>query len=263
MSEQAATRVPLPSTAGVRNQVGRFIELWLDGMFLKEEGYAYERDSKNPLGNGLVYIAIIGVMVAVANIIGAGIRYATSPTADAVKNTVLTHLQAMPFYATLTPAVANSFEQGYDQVWDTAGSLFLGYPTDATSFVGLMLSVLTTPLGLIVCWLVYGALVHVIARGWNPETSYAELLAPLALATSPQILNTLAIFPGVGASGVVVALWTFVCNIFAIRVAYKTTARRAVWGAVFPLLVVALLFVLLAACGFGFLSSTSVQRIPE
>jgi hypothetical protein len=263
MSEQTASRVSVPSTASVREQFGRFVELWLDGMFLQEQGYAYERDSKNPFGNGLVYIAIIGVIVALANIIGAALRFATSPSADAIKNVVSTHLHAMPFYTAFDPAVAVAFDQGYDQVWDSAGSLFLGYPTDATGFVGLVLGVLTTPLGYMLTWVIYGALVHLVARGWNPETSYAELLAPLALATSPQILNVLVLFPGVGAPGIVIALWTFICNIFAIRVAYKTTARRAVWGAVFPLLLLIVLMVVLAVIGVSVFLPASVQRMPQ
>ncbi len=260
MTEQTTARVPLPSTTGVREQVGRLIELWLDAMFLKEEGYAYERDSKNPFGNGLVYIAIIGVLVGLANVIGAALRYATSPAGDAIKNIVLTHIHATPFYAALDAGTAAAFDRGYNQVWNNAGSLFLGYPTDASGFVGLILGVLTTPLGFILSWVIYGALVHLIARRWNPETSYAELLAPLALATSPQLLNVLAIFPGVGVAGIVVTLWTLICNIFAIRVAYKTTTRRAVWGAFFPSLLLIVIIIALAACGIGLLSTASVQR---
>lgn len=241
MSEQVATGVPRPTVRGVREQIGRYAELWLGGMFLQPQAYAYERDGKNPFGNGLVYIAIIGVIVALSQIIGAGLRFAASPSADAIKNTVLAHLQAMPFYIAFSPASASEFDRNYRLLWDRFGSLFLGYPMDQAGFVAPVLGLLLTPLGLVLTWLVYGALTHLVARGWNPETSYSELLAPLALATSPQLLYVLGMFPGVGASAAVVALWTLVCNIFAIRTAYATTVRRAVWGAVFPIL---LLFVL-------------------
>ncbi len=238
MNEQSMpTRMFAPSAANVRAQVERFVELWLGAMFLKRETYAYEREQKNPFANGLVYLVVIGIIVALAGIMGAGLRFATSPSADAIKNTILVHLQAMPFYAGFNSATVNAFEQGYDQVWDSLGSVFLGYPTNANDFVGLVLTIITTPLGLVLVWLVNGALIHLIARGWNPETSFGEMLAPLALASSPQLLNVFALFPAVGASGAVIALWTFICNVVAVRVAYQTTTRRAVWGATFPLLV--------------------------
>ena len=238
MSEQSmTTRVRAPLAESVRGQINHFVELWLGAMFLKRETYAYEREQKNPFGNGLVYIAVIGIIVALAGMLGAGLRFATSPSADAIKNTILVHLQAMPFYAGFNSASANAFEQGYDQVWDNLASVFVGYPTNANDFVGLVLTIITTPLGFVIVWLVYGALIHLIARGWNPETSFGEMLAPLALASSPQLLNVFALFPAVGASGAVIALWTYICNVVAVRVAYQTTTRRAVWGATFPILV--------------------------
>ncbi len=258
MSEQSIIRVRPPSAATIREQVGRFVELWLDAMFLKREGYAYERERKNPFGNGLVYIAIIGVLVAITGMFGAGLRFATEPSLDAVKNTVLVHLQAMPFYSAFDSASATAFDQGYDQWWDQSGAGALGYPADASGIAALALSLLTTPLGLIIGWLIYGALVHLIARGWNPETSFGEMLAPLALATSPHLLNILTLLPSANVSGLAVALWTLLCNVVAIRVAYQTTTRRAVWGALFPLLLlIVFLFVLVI---FGIVIGASARR---
>lgn len=243
MSEQSITRVQPPSVASLGAQTRHFVELWLGAMFLKNETFAYERDQKNPFGNGLVYIALIGVILALADILGGGLRYAISPTADAIKNTVLVHLQGMPFYDMFDSATADMFNRGFERTWDALGSVFMGYPVDTRGFVTLALSIITTPLGLILGWLIYGALVHLVARGWNPETSFGELLAPLALATSPQLINVLTLFPNVGVSGVALALWGLICNIVAIRNAYQTTGRRALWGALFPLLLLFLLIV--------------------
>lgn len=246
MSEQSITPVRAPSAAALGTRVRHFVELWLGGMFLKTESYAYQRDQKNPFGNGLVYITVVGVIVALAGMLGAGLRYATSPTQDAIKNTVLVHLQAMPFYNTFDPNSADTFNRGFERTWDLFGSVFVGYPTNPSSFVSLALSILTTPLGLVIGWVIYGALVHLVARGWNPETSLAELLAPLALASSPQLIHVLGLFPDVNVSSLTIALWTFVCNIIAIRIAYQTTGRRAVWGALFPLLLLLVLIVVVA-----------------
>lgn len=263
MSEQAATGVPKPTIGGIRTQIGRFAELWLGGMFLQPQAYAYERDGKNPLGNGLLYIAIIGVIIALTHLIGAGLRFATSPSGDAIKNTVLAHLQAMPFYAAFDSARMTQFDRGYDQAWDRFGYLFLGYPMNEAGFVTPVLGVLVIPLSMAVVWIVYGALVHLVAHRWNRETSFGELLAPLALAASPQLLYVVGMFPGAGAGAVVVSLWTFICNIFAIRIAYQTTTRRAVWGAVFPILLLVLLILLLVLLPLGFLMRASVPGSPQ
>jgi len=254
MSEQSITRIQAPSVASIGTQTRHFVELWLGAMFLKDETYAYERDQKNPFGNGLLYIALIGVIVALAGILGGGLRYAISPTADAIKNTVLVHLQAMPFYNTLDSGSADMFNRGFERTWDSLGSMFVGYPTDTRSFILLALGVITTPLGFIVGWLIYGALVHLVARGWNPETSFGEMLAPLALATSPQLIHVLNLFPNVGVSGLALALWGLICNMVAIRIAYQTTARRAVWGALFPLLLLLVLFIVVLILAIALLA---------
>ncbi len=250
---QSLSQVKLPSAESVRAQIVRVSELWLGAMFLKHAAYAYERERKNPLGNGLVYLAVIGVLVALAGILGAGLRFATAPSLDAIKNTVLVHLQAMPFFNNFSLAGQDSFLQTYNRWWDQFGTTVLGYPGNEGGVAALGLTLLTTPLGLIIGWFIYGALVHLVARGWNPETSFSEMLAPLALASSPQLLSVLTLFPGTGISGAVIALWTFICNVVAIRVAYNTTTRRAIWGALFPILLLVVLLLLLGCAALALL----------
>lgn len=255
MSENSVAQVRAPTAAAVRTQVGHFFELWLGALFLKPQVYAYQREQKNPFANGLLYIAIIGVIIALAGIIGTGLRYATTPSLEAIKNIILAHLLAMPFYDNLSSASQDAFLRGFNQVWNLIGSVFVGYPTNAASFAGLILTILTTPLGLVIGWIFYGALVHLVARGWNPETSFSELLAPLALATTPQLIHVLSIFPEANVSGLVIGLWSLVCSIFAIRIAYKTTTRRALWGAFFPLLVFTLLLIIPILLGLFLLAA--------
>ncbi|HZQ09589.1 MAG TPA: Yip1 family protein [Anaerolineae bacterium] len=245
MTEQAATRVQLPSSRRIRAEALRYTALWLGGMFLKPEAYVYQRDRKNPFAHGFLYIALIGVIVALAAILGAGVRYYTDPSLEAIKNTVLVHLQAMPFYAQADPTFQQTFDQQYEQNWNQFGSFYATDPTNPANFVRLIGMLITTPLGWVIVWLIYGALIHLIARGWNPETSYGELLAPLALATSPQLLRIIQVFPDAGVSGLVIVLWSLICNIFAVRVAYKTTTARAVWGAFFPMLLLLVLIIVL------------------
>lgn len=222
-----------------------YAELWVGGMFLQDEAYVYMRERRNPLASGLLYVVLVGVLVGLADIFGGLARYATSPSLDAIKNTVLIHLQAMPFYETMGAASQRAFESGFQQTWEWFGPLFLRAPDTPQQIGQLLLSPLTVPLGLIIGWFIYGALVHVIARKWNPEISLGHILGPLALAESPQLLAVLNVLPNGSISLRVAFLWFLVCAITAIRVTYRTTASNAFRAALFPFLVMLIAVVVL------------------
>lgn len=242
------TRIELDSAArSLPDRISYYAELWVGAMFLRPEAYQYIRARREPFASGLLYLALIGVLTAIASILGAATRYVTSPNADYIKNALLEHLQATPLYSQLPPNAQASLDSGFQQLWNALGSTLLGYPTTPTGVAMLGLSLITVPLGLVIGWLIYGALVRLVSRGWNPATTFGELLAALALANSPQLLMALNLFPGVGVSGMVIGLWTFVLNVFAIRQAYQTTTRRAIWGALFPSLLLFVILILLAA----------------
>ncbi len=221
--------------------------LWLGALFLRREAYEYQRERKDSFAHGLLFIVLIGVIVALSGIAGAALRYATSPNVDAVKNTILNHLQSMPFYAESIqpfPDAQRQFQSGYDQTWAVAGSLFMGYPISAADWARVLASVITTPISWIVGWLVYGVLAHLIASRGNPHANLSHGLGTLALATSPQALGVVNIIPQAGVNGLALALWTLILNVYALRTAYQVSTRRAVWAALFPLLLLLLLVLL-------------------
>lgn len=236
--------------------MANYWELWLGALFLKREAYEYQRDREDTFAHGLLFLVLIGVIVALAGIVGAGVRYTTAPSMEALKNTVLTHLQAMPFYDQMPDIGQQQFLSGYNQTWSTLGGLFMGYPTNAAGWMMQLASVIITPLFWIIIWLIYGALAHIIASRGNPQSNFAHGLGTLALATAPQALNVINILPNAGVGSVALALWTMILNVFALRVAYQTSTTRAIWAALFPLLLL-LLFVLLVGC-VGFFALTSV-----
>jgi hypothetical protein len=232
--------------------------LWLSALFLRHESYEYQRDRRNPFAHGLLFVIVLGVILALFGIAGSGLRYATAPRSEAIKNVVLTHLQAMPFYENFSSAQQQQFDRGYNQWWEQYGDTFAGYPTDAAGFARSLATVVTTPIGLAIGWLIYGLLAHLIARSASPHTSLPEGLAALALATSPQLLNVISFLPSAGVSGVTVALWTLLCNFVALRTAYRLSTGRAVGATLFPYLL-ALLIVLLLLC-IGFLAIVGLVR---
>src|SRR5919202_6205568 len=90
---------------------------WLSALFLRHEVYEYQRERRNPFAHGLLFIIVLGALLALFGILGSGLRYATEPRAEAIRSVVLTHLQAMPFYAQFTPQAETQFLSGYDQTW--------------------------------------------------------------------------------------------------------------------------------------------------
>jgi hypothetical protein len=223
--------------------------LWLGALFLKREAYEYQRDRRDSFAHGLLFIVLVGVLVGLFGIAGAGLRYASGPSAVAVKNVVLNHLQAMPFYDQMGSSAQQQFLTGYERTWAALGSLFMGYPTNAGDLVSLLAGIITTPLAWIIGWLFYGLLAHLIASRGNPHSSLAHGLGTLALATSPQALNVINVLPGASVGGLVLALWTLILNVFALRTAYRVSTRRAIGAALFPLLLLLLLLLLFLCLG--------------
>ncbi len=224
--------------------MANYWQLWLGALFLKREAFEYQRDRRDSFAHGLLFIVLIGVVVAGAGIVGAALRYASGPNADAVKNTVLTHLQAMPFYTQsiqTDPRIESEFLSGYNRVWANLGGAFMGYPTTGAGVFLLLLGLLTVPLGWLLGWLIYGVLAHVIASRNNPEATLAHGLGTLALATAPQLLNVVSILPLAGVSSVALGVWTLVLNVFALRTAYRVSTGQAIWAALFPLLLLLIL----------------------
>lgn len=235
-----------------------YVHLWMSALFLKREAFEYQRDRKNSFAHGLAFIALVGLVVALFGIAGAALRYGTEPNADAVKNVILNHLQGMPFYAQFTPRNESEFLSGYNRVWDTFGSIFVGHPTNAGAFAGLLATSVTTPLLWIIGWLLYGGLAHLIAGRGNPHGSIGRGLGTLALATSPQVLNIVAVLPGASVGGALIGLWTMILNVFAMRTAYRISTSRALVSALFPLLLLLLLLVLFACLG-AFALTSAIQ----
>lgn len=234
--------------------------LFLGALFLRRESYEYQRDRTRPFAHGLTFVVIIGLLVAVAGILGAGLRYASLPNSDAIQNIVLKHLQAMPFYGDMTTAAQAQFLSTYNQIWNNFGGAFFGYPTTSAGLAQLLVTIVTTPLSLVVGWLVYSVLVHLVARGVNKQVSLAEGMGTLALATSPQLLTVLDVFPGVMATSAVITLWSLILSTFAVRTTYRTSTGRAIFAALFPLLLFLIPAFLLLCCGLFALAGAAGGR---
>jgi hypothetical protein len=210
---------------------------------LREEVYAGMRDDAQRLRRALILVLVVGLLVGVAGGIGRLAEWAVSPPMDKIQAIVLSHLQTMPWYAEISqnPQALATFQQTYDIGWQIAKALV---PSPSA-----LLGIITTPLSLLIVWLIYGLMVYVSARILGGQGSVGQTLACTALAVAPQLLNVITVLPFVTAAGV--STWTLVCNFYAIRTAHGLTGWRALIATLLPLVLVILVGALFACGGIA------------
>jgi hypothetical protein len=234
--------------------ISRYAGLVVGGLFLRTDDYEEMRQARSPFLTGLIIIVIVGVIVALAVLVGTTLEWASSPSLADIQEVVYEGLIQMPWYQeTLReePGFDEIFRQQYDLGWTMARNFGASNPGSALG--GLVL----TPLSLVIVWLVYGLLAHLFARLLKGEATLAQTLGCTALAVAPQVLKLTELVPFVAIGGVV-ATWTLVCRYVALKQAHRFTWNRAFWATVLPLLALLLLGLFLAAIGvlvFGTLAS--------
>lgn len=194
---------------------------------LREDTYAGMRDDAQRIKRALILIVIVGLIIGVTGAVGRLMEWAFAPPMDNVQNIVQSHLMNMPWYLDMSrnPRVLSSFNQWYNIGWQITKALAPG----PSALVGII----TTPLSLLIVWLIYGVLAHLAARILGGQGSVGQTLACTALAVAPQLLNVAAILPGVTAAGA--GTWTLACNFVAIRSAHGLSGWRALAATLLPL----------------------------
>jgi hypothetical protein len=234
--------------------VSNFADLVAGGLFLRPRAYEDMRQVRNPFLQGLLIVAVIGLIVALAALVGTLLEWAASPDMAAVQDTVYAGLTRMPWYRQqlgLMPGFAAEFKRWYDLGWTFARSVFAPNPGSAAA------NIILAPLGLVVGWLVYGLLAHLFARLLRGEAQLGQTLGCTALAVAPYLLKVAEVLPFLAVGGVV-GTWTLISRYLALKQAHRLTWGRAFWATVLPLLVLGLLGVILAGLGvavFGTLAS--------
>jgi hypothetical protein len=230
--------------------IGSLKRLWR-GLFLQPSAYAEMRDDNNPFIEGIFLIAAVGMGVAIFGLVGTLLDWASSPGMAAIKDAVYGNLIQMPWYQILQEQAgqpfADQFRQQYEMGWRIFPVIF-GAPDPGRAALGILL----TPLGLILGWLAYGAVAHVIARLLGGEGTFSETLGVTALAVAPQLLNLALIFPGLTV-GAVIGTWTLICRFTGLRIAHHNlTWPRVLAAAVLPGVILSLLASAVVAIGLVF-----------
>jgi len=103
------------------------------------------------------------------------------------------------------------------------------------------LMLLGIPLLLILQWLLFGLVGHMVAKGMGGAGTLNQTLGAVALAIAPQALLLFRVIPFVSVSGALLFVWSLLVAYRAMEVAHQLPWRRAVWAAVIPALVILVL----------------------
>jgi len=108
--------------------------------------------------------------------------------------------------------------------------------------------------GAILGWLIWSFLTYFIGTSlFKGTATYGELLRTIGFANSPGVLNILTFIPILGGLiALVVAIWTLVAGIIAIRQALDFDTGKAILTAIIGWLVMVVLTLVVGALGLVF-----------
>ena len=217
------------------------LQMAFGALLLRKDAYAGMRDGAQRIKRALILVVIVGLLVGVTGAVGRLAEWAFAPPMDKMQEVVLGHLMKMSWYPEMSrnPKALATFQQQYNLSWQIA-RVFAPSPS-------ALVGIITTPLSLLIVWLIYGLLAHLAARMLGGQGSAGQTLACTALAVAPQLLNVVMILPHVTAAGV--GTWTLACNFMAIRSAHGLSGWRALAATLLPLALAILVGVLFACVG--------------
>ncbi|RME48247.1 MAG: hypothetical protein D6791_03795 [Chloroflexi bacterium] len=239
------------------NTLAAVLQTLSRGLFLDVEAYDELAEDDNPLVEGLFLLMVIGLAVAVANVVGAVLGWATTPDLTQVREIIYDALTRMPWFELMRsdPAAFESFNKIYGWVWDIMRYL---NPGPLLSLAGLILR----PLLLIVSWLWFALLAQGTSRLLGGNGSLKGLLGAAALASAPNLLHVLNAIPTVVVAAV--GTWVLLARYVAVRRVHENLSwGRALAATLVPYVLAWLLFVIgwiaLFLVAFGLLVAGGVS----
>jgi hypothetical protein len=230
------------------------------GLFLDPDVYEEMRQDNNPFVEGLFLIVVVAVIVAIAGLIGTSLELLSSPSAVALQETVMEGLENMDWYRQMEalggPVAVDQFRQTFDMIWQAVASAV--FPNPATAALNIIL----LPLSIIIGWLIYGVVAHLVARLLGGAASLSETLGTTAFAVTPQLFNLLLIFPNVVVGGVI-GTWTLLCRYTALKTAHQLSWGRALAATILPVIILGLIGFVLAVGLAALVGSTLAAFMAE
>jgi hypothetical protein len=215
-----------------------------NALLFKEDAYEEMRTADNPVVKGLILIVVVGVLIALLGLVGTTLEWASIPDLNEIRTTILQYIPRMPWWDEVlrdAPGFPQAFLEWYNRGWDWFPQMF-----GAPDIGGAALGIITTPLGLVIRWLIYGLLAYLFARWLGGTADLSETLGVLALAVAPQALKVLSLLPFVELGGLV-SIWGLLCAYMGLKTAHRLSWGRALWATLLPFILV-LVALILAGC---------------
>lgn len=198
-------------------------------LVLEPEPFVEMVDDDNPWVEGLFLCACIGVLAAVAQVLGGLLLTGSLPPAEVVLNILLQALRQLVANAETLLEV----ERTLGELWPLL-SMGSGYDSGWLR----LLTLVVTPFGLIAQWLLFGITGHLIARAVGGQGSLGQTLGAMALSNGPRLLYILTLIPFVSIGGILIHVWGILIAYRGMEVAHELPPTRAALAVVGPWLLV-------------------------
>jgi len=192
-------------------------------LLLEPDPFVEMVDDDNPWIEGLFLCACIGVLVAVAQLIGSLLLTASLPPSEALLNTVLQTLRQGTAGGETLFEIERTLRNGWPLLLAYSGYDSVGFR---------LLSLATTPLGLIGHWLLFGFVSHLLARAAGGQGTLAQTLGALALSNASRLLYLFTMIPFVSVAAVLIHVWGILIAFRGLEVAHELPPRPAALVAV-------------------------------
>jgi hypothetical protein len=221
-------------------------ELLGKALVLEAQPFETMVDDDEPWVEGLVLIISLGVLIGVARLLGGLLLAASLPPANTVLAVLLNGWQEFVGRMDVTADVAAT-EANLRQAWSTFTWL-TGYGAGWAR----LLTLIATPLGLVLQWLLASLLVYGVARALGGSGTLNQTLGAAALMVAPNVLLLLTAVPFVSVSALLLSAWGLLILYRAVEVAHNLPWPKALLAAAAPLILLILLLVLAGLlAGFG------------
>jgi len=204
-------------------------------LVLEAEPFVTMVEDDNPWVEGLFLTVCLGFGIGLAHLIGGLLLTASLPPADAVQAALLQGWrQFNPSLGTGIDPL--TLEARLRQIWALL-TAFSGYSGGWFRLFTLV----TTPCGLVIQWLLSGLIVFGAARALGGRGSLNQTLGATALMVAPHVLSFLTAIPFVSVSNLLLLAWSLLITYRAAEVTHELPWERAIWVALAPFVLLVLL----------------------
>jgi Yip1 domain len=196
-------------------------------------------DDDDPWIEGMFLTVCVGFLVGAAHLIGRLLITAALPPSGAMLAAIL---QGWRQFSTSAPESINPafMEALLREAW----SVIVFWNGYSGGWVRL-LTLVTTPVLLLVQWLAAGVIIHAMARFLGGKGDLNQTLGVTALMVAPQALRMVEIIPFAAVSQLLLSVWSLLIIYRAIEVTHDLPWRQALLAAVTPWLLLILLGLIL------------------